>query len=122
MDDGLGPIEIEFLINNPQLTADAAKAETTLQDVAASVQAQAAAASEAISKLMAKGGFSDSQAEVDAYAASLKGVGDAGNVAISGTDDLIRVLNADLAEGKITAEQFRAEVDLEMPAGILALE
>jgi len=112
MDDGLGPIEIEFLINNPQLTADAAKAETTLQDVAASVQAQAAAASEAISKLMAKGGFSDSQAEVDAYAASLKGVGDAGNVAISGTDDLIRVLNADLAEGKITAEQFRAEVDL----------
>lgn len=51
MDDGLGPIELEFLINNSQLEADAGKAEATLQEVTDRATINAKKAAEAISNM-----------------------------------------------------------------------
>jgi hypothetical protein len=50
--DELGPIEIEFLINNPQLVADAKKAEQTLTGVSDAVQVQCAEATTAINEVV----------------------------------------------------------------------
>ncbi|MDO3641978.1 hypothetical protein [Mucilaginibacter sp. L3T2-6] len=111
MDEELGPISIEFVINNNLLKADAAQAEATLQGVTSRVEAGATSAAAAIQKLVNKGGFSDSAAEVQAYADSLQAAGDTGRVALSGTDELIRALNADLEAGVITAAQFQTEVE-----------
>jgi hypothetical protein len=52
MDDGLS-VDIEFLLNNPQLVQDAAAAESTMQGIADGMQAQAQAASDAITTMSA---------------------------------------------------------------------
>lgn len=48
MDDGIGPIELEFIINNPELATAAALAETTMQGVTDVVTGQVKQASAAI--------------------------------------------------------------------------
>lgn len=55
--------------------------------------------------------FSNSVTEVEAYTASLQALGDTGNVALSGADQLLTELNADLAAGTISAEEYKIAID-----------
>lgn len=108
--DNLGPVEIEWIIDNDKVAQDLAKTEALYTETVGNIEAAATTAGSAVEKLVAKGGFSDSVKEVEAYAASLQNVGDSGEVALSGTAALIDAVNSDFAKGIITAEEFRTEV------------
>ena len=108
--DGLGPVEIEWIINNDKVASDLAATEKLYTDAVENIEAAATQASGAVEKLKAKGGWSDSKAEAEAFRQSLQAVGDTGEVALSGMDKLVKDFDKDLKAGKITLEQFNQEI------------
>ncbi|MEO7212660.1 hypothetical protein [Mucilaginibacter sp.] len=108
--DNLGPIDIEIIINNPELLASLNQAEGLVAKSTTVMQTEVNKAVAAIERLRASGGLSDSVAEVAAYQNALQGAGDTGRVAISGIDELIRILNADLDAGVVTLAEYQAEM------------
>ncbi len=96
-------LNIEFLINSPEVAAATAKVKNDISSVGITADKVAEQTKQRM-KVM----FSDSKAEVEAYKKSLGDVG--GRVASSGLNEYLRLLNEDLKAGKINAAEFAAEL------------
>lgn len=101
----MNPVEVnvDFIINNPEVMADAARVKSDITGVADTAEKATARVNNSIKTIL-----SDSQAEIDAYAKSLQVA--TGRVADSGKNELIRLLNEDLKLGLITAKQLEEEM------------
>ncbi len=98
-------VNVEFLINNPEVAKAAAQVKTEIQGIELTAQK----AADRVSANMKKVEFSDSIKEVETYKKALNGLG-VSTTASSGKAELIKLLNADLKAGIITAKQFEAEL------------
>lgn len=100
-------LNIDFLINNPEVARAAAEVRREISGIDATAEKAAARVNANVNKLI---DFGDSVAEVKKYQDELDKLGK-GRVATSGKDEFVKSLNQDLIAGKISAIEFKAEMD-----------
>ncbi|MFD2874035.1 hypothetical protein ACFS5N_16250 [Mucilaginibacter ximonensis] len=87
--NSLGPVQIEWIINRQQIAADLEATEQMYDETVGNIEEKAQTAGDAIAKLIAKGGYSDSQKEAaEAVAASVGDISKFADKASFSLDDM----------------------------------
>lgn len=115
--ENIGALQIEFLINNPEILAELEKTEAAYDSTVVHIEQSAGKAGAAIAKLTSDVGFSVEIAGGDTVNASLSGISQNSNAATTGVAELqAELLNLQNAQAQIVEGYQAGTVSAELYA------